>query len=55
MSDLKEQHSDFAFHFLNDVNIPVIQVAAIGRQTITKKIITGIIKTTVKVICFNTH
>lgn len=33
MFDLKEQHSDFGFHFLNDVSTPVIQVTAIGRQT----------------------
>ena len=32
MSNLKEQHSDFAFHFLNDINTSVIQVTAIGRQ-----------------------
>lgn len=33
MSDLKELHSDFGFHFLNDISTPVIQVTAIGRQT----------------------
>lgn len=33
MSDLKEAHNDYAFHFLNDINNPVIQVTAIGKQT----------------------
>ena len=33
MSDSEERHSDFAFHFFNDVSNPAIQVTAIGRQS----------------------
>ncbi|MCM1363377.1 MAG: AraC family transcriptional regulator [Ruminococcus sp.] len=33
MYDFKEIQNDYAFHFLNDIKTPVIQVTAIGRQT----------------------
>lgn len=33
MYDSEEIHNDYAFHFLNDINNPVIQVSAIGKQT----------------------
>lgn len=35
MSDLKDSYSDYAFHFLNDVEKPAIRLIAVGKQTRT--------------------